>query len=155
MPRRTEITDWSGDMDDEDLIEREEMVVTVTSGGYIKRTALADFRAQKRGGKGLSGMQTKEEDVVTTLFVANTHTQLLFFTTDGMAYKLKTWRLPQGRPHRQGQGHRQHPAHSHRGFRRGDHARRPPRRGMERFADRLCHRSPAPCAAIGSRISPM
>ena len=96
VPRRTEITDWSGDMDDEDLIEREEMVVTVTSGGYIKRTALADFRAQKRGGKGLSGMQTKEEDVVTTLFVANTHTQLLFFTTDGMAYKLKTWRLPQG-----------------------------------------------------------
>ncbi|MEP6065892.1 MAG: DNA gyrase subunit A [Paracoccaceae bacterium] len=94
--RRTEIVDWSGDMEDEDLIEREDMVVTVTSGGYIKRTALADFRAQKRGGKGLSGMQTKEEDVVTTLFVANTHTQLLFFTTDGMVYKLKTWRLPQG-----------------------------------------------------------
>ncbi|MEM6587912.1 MAG: DNA gyrase subunit A [Pseudomonadota bacterium] len=96
VPRRTEIVDWSGDMDDEDLIEREDMVVTVTSGGYIKRTALADFRSQKRGGKGLSGMQTKEEDVVTTLFVANTHTQLLFFTTDGMVYKLKTWRLPQG-----------------------------------------------------------
>ncbi|WP_435136569.1 DNA gyrase subunit A [Pseudopelagicola sp. nBUS_19] len=95
-PRRTEITEWSGDMEDEDLIEREDMVVTVTSGGYIKRTPLADFRAQKRGGKGLSGMQTKEEDVVTNLFVANTHTQLLFFTTDGMAYKLKTWRLPQG-----------------------------------------------------------
>ncbi len=96
VPRRTTIVDWSGDMEDEDLIEREDMVVTVTSGGYIKRTPLADFRAQKRGGKGLSGMQTKEEDVVTTLFVANTHTQLLFFTTDGMAYKLKTWRLPQG-----------------------------------------------------------
>jgi len=96
VPRRTQIVDWSGDMDDEDLIEREDMVVTVTQGGYIKRTALADFRAQKRGGKGLSGMQTKEEDVVTTLFVANTHTQLLFFTTDGMVYKLKTWRLPQG-----------------------------------------------------------
>ncbi|WP_425537513.1 DNA gyrase subunit A [Phaeobacter gallaeciensis] len=96
VPRRTEIVDWSGDMDDEDLIEREDMVVTVTSGGYIKRTPLVDFRAQKRGGKGLSGMQTKEEDVVTTLFVANTHTQLLFFTTDGMVYKLKTWRLPQG-----------------------------------------------------------
>ncbi|MCE8518902.1 DNA gyrase subunit A [Ruegeria pomeroyi] len=95
VPRRTEIVDWAGDMDDEDLIEREDMVVTVTSGGYIKRTPLADFRAQKRGGKGLSGMQTKEEDVVTTLFVANTHTQLLFFTTDGMVYKLKTWRLPQ------------------------------------------------------------
>ncbi len=95
VPRRTQIVDWSGDMEDEDLIEREDMVVTVTSGGYIKRTPLADFRAQKRGGKGLSGMQTKEEDVVTNLFVANTHTQLLFFTTDGMVYKLKTWRLPQ------------------------------------------------------------
>lgn len=96
VPRRTEIVDWSGDMEDEDLIEREEMVVTVTQGGYIKRTALADFRAQKRGGKGLSSMATKDEDVVTTLFVANTHTQLLFFTTEGMVYKLKTWRLPLG-----------------------------------------------------------
>ncbi len=96
VPRRTEIVEWSGDMEDEDLIEREDMVVTVTAGGYIKRTPLADFRAQRRGGKGLSGMQTKDEDAVTTLFVANTHTQLLFFTTDGMAYKLKTWRLPQG-----------------------------------------------------------
>ncbi len=96
VPRRTEIVDWSGDMEDEDLIEREDMVVTVTSGGYIKRTPLADFRSQKRGGKGVSGMATKEEDVITTLFVANTHTQLLFFTTDGMVYKLKTWRLPQG-----------------------------------------------------------
>jgi len=94
VPRRTEIIDWAGDMDDEDLIEREDMVVTITSGGYIKRTALAEFRAQKRGGKGLSSMSTKEDDVVTTLFVANTHTQLLFFTTDGMVYKLKTWRLP-------------------------------------------------------------
>ncbi|WP_171053993.1 DNA gyrase subunit A [Arenibacterium halophilum] len=96
VPRRTEIVDWSGDMEDEDLIERADMVVTVTSGGYIKRTPLADFRAQKRGGKGLSGGGLKEDDVVTTLFVANTHTQLLFFTTEGMVYKLKTWRLPQG-----------------------------------------------------------
>ncbi|MDG1862248.1 MAG: DNA gyrase subunit A [Yoonia sp.] len=96
VPRRTQIVDWSGDMDDEDLIEKAEMVVTVTSGGYIKRTALADFRAQRRGGKGVGSMATKEEDVVTTLFVANTHTQLLFFTTDGMVYKLKTWRLPLG-----------------------------------------------------------
>ena len=96
VPRRTEIVDWSGDMDDEDLIEREDMVVTVTETGYIKRTPLVDFRAQKRGGKGLSGMSTKDEDVVTQLFVANTHTQLLFFTTEGMVYKLKTWRLPQG-----------------------------------------------------------
>ena len=96
VPRRTEIVDWAADMEDEDLIEREDMVVTVTSGGYIKRTPLVDFRAQRRGGKGLSSMQTKEEDIVTTLFVANTHTQLLFFTTDGMVYKLKCWRLPQG-----------------------------------------------------------
>ncbi|AVL51749.1 DNA gyrase subunit A [Roseobacter denitrificans] len=96
VPRRTEIVDWSGDMEDEDLIAREDMVVTVTQGGYIKRTPLADFRSQRRGGKGLSGGSLKEDDVVTTLFVANTHTQLLFFTTDGMAYKLKTWRLPQG-----------------------------------------------------------
>ncbi|MGC9419254.1 MAG: DNA topoisomerase (ATP-hydrolyzing), partial [Rhodovulum sp.] len=72
VPRRTEIADWSGEMEDEDLIEREDMVVTVTQSGYIKRTPLAEFRAQRRGGKGLSGMQTKEEDVVTTLFVANT-----------------------------------------------------------------------------------
>lgn len=96
VPRRTEIIDWAGDMDDEDLIEREDMVVTITAAGWIKRTPLAEFRAQRRGGKGLSGMQTKEEDVVTTLFVANTHDQLLVFTTDGMAYKLKTWRLPLG-----------------------------------------------------------
>ncbi len=96
VPRRTEIVDWSGDMEDEDLIEREDMVVTITQGGYVKRTALADFRAQKRGGKGLSSMATKDEDVVTSLFVANTHTPLLVFTTDGMAYKLKTWRLPLG-----------------------------------------------------------
>jgi DNA gyrase subunit A len=94
VPRRTEIADWSGDMEDEDLIEREDMVVTITSGGYIKRTPLAEFRAQNRGGKGLASMATKEDDVVTTLFVANTHTNLLFFTTDGMVYKLKTWRLP-------------------------------------------------------------
>ncbi|WP_199257488.1 DNA gyrase subunit A [Paracoccus binzhouensis] len=96
VPRRTEITDWAGDLDDEDLIEREDMVVTITSGGYIKRTALAEFRSQRRGGKGLSGMATKEDDVVTTLFVANTHTELLFFTTDGMVYRMKTWRLPLG-----------------------------------------------------------
>jgi len=94
VPRRTEIVDWSGDMEDEDLIEREDMVVTITSGGYIKRTPLVEFRSQNRGGKGLASMQTKDDDVVTTLFVANTHTWLLFFTTDGMVYKLKTWRLP-------------------------------------------------------------
>ncbi|RBO54630.1 DNA gyrase subunit A [Rhodovulum sp. BSW8] len=95
VPRRTEIADWSGDMEDEDLIEREDMVVTVTQSGYIKRTPLAEFRSQNRGGKGLASMATKEDDVVTTLFVANTHTQLLFFTTDGMVYELKCWRLPQ------------------------------------------------------------
>ena len=96
VPRRTEIVDWAGDLDDEDLIEREDMVVTITSGGYVKRTALSEFRSQRRGGKGLSSMGTKEDDVVTTLFVANTHTELLFFTTEGMVYRLKTWRLPLG-----------------------------------------------------------
>jgi DNA gyrase subunit A len=94
VPRRTEIVDWAGDLEDEDLIEREDMVVTITSGGYIKRTPLAEFRSQNRGGKGLAAMDTKEDDVVTTLFVVNTHTPLLFFTTDGMVYKMKTWRLP-------------------------------------------------------------
>ncbi|MBM2576445.1 DNA gyrase subunit A [Jannaschia sp. Os4] len=96
VERRTEITEWSGDMDDEDLIEREDMVVTITASGYAKRTPLSEFRTQRRGGKGLSGMATKDEDAVTTLFVANTHTPLLFFTVTGMVYKLKTWRLPSG-----------------------------------------------------------
>ena len=96
VPRRTEIVEWAGDMDDEDLIEKEDMVVTITNSGYIKRTNLAEFREQKRGGKGIQGMSTKDEDFVTNMFVANTHTALLFFTTDGMVYKLKTWRLPLG-----------------------------------------------------------
>lgn len=96
VPRRTEIVDHIDSFEDEDLIEREDMVVTVTHSGYIKRTPLDEFRSQKRGGKGLQGMATKDEDFVTTLFVANTHTPLLFFTTDGMVYKLKTWRLPPG-----------------------------------------------------------
>ena len=96
VPRRTEIIDHIDSMDDEDLIERVDMVVTITNSGYIKRTPLEEFRSQKRGGKGLQGMSTKDEDFVTTLFVANTHTPLLFFTTDGMVYKLKTWRLPPG-----------------------------------------------------------
>ncbi len=96
VPRRTEIVEFAADMDDEDLIEREEMVVTLTNSGYIKRTPLDEFREQKRGGKGLQGMSTKDEDFVTTLFVANTHTPLLVFTSEGMVYKLKTWKLPRG-----------------------------------------------------------
>ena len=95
-PRQSEIVEWESDLDDEDLIEREDMVVTITQGGYIKRTPLTEYRAQKRGGKGTQGMATKDEDFVTTLFVANTHTPLLFFTTSGIVYKLKTWRLPVG-----------------------------------------------------------
>ena len=97
----------AGDLEDEDLIEREDMVVTITHGGYIKRTPLAEYRAQKRGGKGLSGMATKDEDFITRLFVANTHTPLLFFTTDGMVYKLKTWRLPSGGRAARGKADRQ------------------------------------------------
>ena len=96
VPRRTEIVEHDGDVDDEDLIEREDMVVTVTHSGYIKRTPLAEYRSQRRGGKGLAGMATKDEDFVTRLFVGNTHTRVLFFTTDGMVYAMKVWRLPLG-----------------------------------------------------------
>lgn len=93
-PRRTEISDVVGDFDDEDLIAREDMVVTVSHGGYIKRVPLSTYRAQNRGGKGRSGMATRDEDFVARLFVANTHTPVLFFTSRGIAYKLKVWRLP-------------------------------------------------------------
>ncbi|WIY54241.1 DNA gyrase subunit A [Devosia sp. YIM 151766] len=93
-PRRTEISDHAADFDDEDLIAREDMVVTVSHGGYIKRVPLSTYRAQNRGGKGRSGMATREEDFVSRLFVANTHTPVLFFTSRGIAYKLKVWRLP-------------------------------------------------------------
>jgi DNA gyrase subunit A len=97
-PRISEITaSWDG-VDDEDLMEREEMVVTVTHGGYIKRTALATFRAQNRGGKGRAGMATKDEDAITELFVTSTHTPVLFFSNIGKVYRLKVWRLPEGGP---------------------------------------------------------
>ncbi len=97
-PRRTEIAAAADGIDDEDLIEREDMVVTVTVEGYIKRTPLATFRAQARGGKGRSGMATKDEDVVTELFVTSTHTPVLFFSTLGKVYRMKVWRLPEGGP---------------------------------------------------------
>ncbi len=95
-PRRTEITDGGADMEDEDLIPREDMVVTVTHEGYIKRVPLSVYRAQGRGGKGLSGMTTKDQDFVTRLFVASTHTPILFFSSRGIVYKEKVWRLPIG-----------------------------------------------------------
>ena len=101
-PRRTEIADGGADMDDEDLIQREDMVVTVTHEGYIKRVPLSIYRAQARGGKGRSGMATKDEDYVTRLFVANTHTPILFFTSRGIVYKEKVWRLPIGTPQSRG-----------------------------------------------------
>jgi DNA gyrase subunit A len=101
-PRVTEIAPaWDG-IEDEDLIEREDMVVTVTLGGYIKRTPLETFRAQKRGGKGRAGMATKDEDAVTNLFVTSTHTPVLFFSTHGKVYRLKVWRLPEGAPQARG-----------------------------------------------------
>lgn len=101
-PRLCEITaSWDG-LDDEDLMEREEMVVTVTHGGYIKRTPLATFRAQNRGGKGRAGMATKEEDAVTELFVTSTHTPVLFFSTHGKVYRMKVWKLPEGAPQTRG-----------------------------------------------------
>ncbi|GAA4213798.1 DNA gyrase subunit A [Sphingomonas endophytica] len=97
-PRRTEIAAAADGIDDEDLIEREDMVVTVTMAGYIKRTPLDAFRAQARGGKGRAGMATKDEDVVTKLFVTSTHTPVLFFSTLGRVYRMKVWRLPEGGP---------------------------------------------------------
>ncbi|BAB48264.1 DNA gyrase subunit A [Mesorhizobium japonicum MAFF 303099] len=101
-PRRTELTDGGADMEDEDLIQREDMVVTVSHSGYIKRVPLSLYRAQRRGGKGRSGMSTKEEDFVTRLFVANTHTPVLFFSSRGIVYKEKVWRLPIGNPQSRG-----------------------------------------------------
>ncbi|HEY1146424.1 MAG TPA: DNA gyrase subunit A, partial [Allosphingosinicella sp.] len=101
-PRMTEIAPAADGIDDEDLIEREDMVVTVTHGGYIKRTPLDAFRTQARGGKGRAGMATKDEDAVIKLFVACTHTPVLFFSTHGKVYRLKVWRLPEGAPQARG-----------------------------------------------------
>jgi len=97
-PRVTEIAPAADGIEDEDLIEREDMVVTVTMTGYIKRTPLALFREQKRGGKGRSGMSTKDEDIVTELFVTSTHNPVLFFSNTGRVYRMKVWRLPEGGP---------------------------------------------------------
>ncbi|TFI60308.1 DNA gyrase subunit A [Sphingomonas parva] len=101
-PRLTEIAPAADGIDDEDLIEREDMVVTVTHGGYIKRTPLETFRTQARGGKGRAGMATKDEDAVIKLFVTSTHTPVLFFSTHGKVYRLKVWRLPEGAPQARG-----------------------------------------------------
>eukprot|EP00903_Cladosiphon_okamuranus_P003347 g3345.t1 len=102
VPRRSEFTFGGADMDDEDLIEREDMVVTVTHGGYVKRTPLSTYRTQHRGGKGRSGISMKDEDFVTRVFMANTHTEILFFSSEGMVYKEKVWRLPIGGPQSRG-----------------------------------------------------
>jgi DNA gyrase subunit A len=101
-PRRTIIVDQEGEMEDEDLIQREDMVVTVSHAGYAKRVPLSTYRAQRRGGKGRAGMQTREEDFVTRLFVANTHTPVLYFSSHGKVYKEKVWRLPQAAPQARG-----------------------------------------------------
>jgi DNA gyrase subunit A len=101
-PRKTIIQDWDADLEDEDLIAREDMVVTVSHGGYIKRVPLSTYRAQRRGGKGRSGMATRDEDFVSRLFVANTHTPLVFFSSRGQAYKEKVWRLPLAAPNARG-----------------------------------------------------
>lgn len=97
-PRKTEIMDFDGDVEDEDLIQREDCVVTVSHKGYIKRVPLAAYRAQKRGGKGRSGMATRDEDFVTQLFVTSTHSPVLFFSSRGMCYRMKVWRLPSASP---------------------------------------------------------
>ncbi len=101
-PRRTVILDQEGEMEDEDLIQREDMVVTVSHAGYVKRVPLSTYRSQKRGGKGRAGMQTREEDFVTRLFVASTHAPVLFFSSRGQVYKEKVWRLPQAAPQARG-----------------------------------------------------
>jgi DNA gyrase subunit A len=101
-PRRTEIVDSEADMEDEDLIQREDMVVLVSHGGYIKRIALSTYRAQRRGGKGRSGMATREEDFVARLFVASTHQPVLYFSSKGQVYKEKVWRLPLSAPQSRG-----------------------------------------------------
>ena len=100
--RRSEVIAAGDDVDDEDLIEREDMVVTVTHSGWIKRVALAEYRAQKRGGKGRSAMSTKDEDAVTNLFVTSTHNPVLFFSSAGKVYRQKVWRLPVGSPQAKG-----------------------------------------------------
>ena len=102
VPRRTEIVDIEGEVDDEDLIQREDCVVTVSHKGYIKRVPLSTYRAQRRGGKGRSGMSTRDEDFVTQIFMASTHTPVLFFSSRGMCYRMKVWRLPAGTPQSQG-----------------------------------------------------
>ena len=101
-PRRTEIIENEGEVDDEDLIQREDMVVTVSHAGYVKRVPLSAYRAQRRGGKGRAGVQMRDEDFVTKLFVANTHTPILFFSSAGMVYRMKVWRLPVGNPQARG-----------------------------------------------------
>ncbi len=101
-PRRTEIIDGGFEFEDEDLIPREDMVVTVSHKGYIKRVPLSTYRAQRRGGKGRAGMATRDEDFVARLFVLNTHTPVLFFSSDGMVYMKKVWRLPLGSPQARG-----------------------------------------------------
>jgi DNA gyrase subunit A len=101
-PRRTLIIDQEGEMEDEDLIQREDMVVTVSHLGYVKRVPLSTYRAQRRGGKGRAGMQTRDEDFVTRLFVASTHTPVLFFSSRGKVYKEKVWRLPLAAPQARG-----------------------------------------------------
>jgi DNA gyrase subunit A len=97
-PRKTEIMEFDGEVEDEDLIQREECVVTVSHKGYIKRVPLAAYRAQRRGGKGRAGMSTRDEDFVTQLFVTSTHTPVLFFSSRGMCYRMKVWRLPAAAP---------------------------------------------------------
>ncbi|MBI1204380.1 MAG: DNA gyrase subunit A [Rhodopseudomonas sp.] len=101
-PRRTEISEAIGEMEDEDLIQREDMVVTVSHLGYVKRVPLSTYRAQKRGGKGRGSMQVRDEDFVARLFVASTHTPVLFFSSLGRVYKEKVWRLPQAAPQARG-----------------------------------------------------
>ena len=137
VPRRSEIVEWEADLDDEDLIEREDMVVTVTQGGYIKRTPLTEYRAQRRGGKGTAGMATKDEDFVTRLFVANTHTRAAVLHHRGHGLHAQDLAAAARRAQRPRQGDRQHPADPAGRLDRRDHAGRRARGGVGEPADHV------------------
>ena len=152
-PRRTTIEDGEDyDIDIEDLIQKEDMVVTVTRLGYIKRTPLSTYRAQARGGKGRVGMATHEDDFLAQLFVANTHTPVLFFSSEGRVYKLKVYRLPLGAP--QARGKAMVNLFSQLAAGRVDHRGAAVARGREHLRRTSAWCSPPPAARSGAMRSP-
>ena len=153
-PRKTELIDAEVEVEDEALIEREDVAVTVTHAGYIKRTPLAEYRVQGRGGKGRAGMATREEDFVTSIFVASTHAPLVFFSSTGMAYKLKVWRLPEARIQGKGKAMVNLLPLSRRRAHHHDPAAAGRRRRSGKSSMSSSPPSPATCAATSFPISP-